>query len=126
MKRQKQFELKINEKIQQPYTPLRMSPSFRIKFQSPTKVQKIKYIYQKDLKEYESHYFDQFADTYRIPTIHTQRAASLKQTQMQLRQQTPNYMQLNPKDSEQESDKLSEFLRIIRGKKQVRIIEHQQ
>ncbi|CAD8161320.1 unnamed protein product [Paramecium pentaurelia] len=126
MRRQKQFEFNINEKISYPYTPLRISPSFRIKFQSPTKVQKIKFIYQKDLKEYESHYFDQFVDTHRIPTIHTQRAASQKQPQMQLRQQTPNYINLNPKDSEQENDKLSEFLRIIRGKKQVRINEHQQ
>ncbi|CAD8081807.1 unnamed protein product [Paramecium sonneborni] len=129
MKRQKQFQFNLNEKLQQPYTPLRMSPSFRIKFQSPTRVQKIKFIYQKDIKEYESHYFDQFADAFRIPTIHTSRAASQKQTQRQLRQETPNYIYFNhkdSKDSDQENDKIQEFLKIVRGKKQVRIIEHQQ
>ncbi|CAD8168439.1 unnamed protein product [Paramecium pentaurelia] len=126
MKRQKQFEFNFTEKITQHHQPLRMSPSFRIKFYSPIKVQKIKLNYQKDIKVYQSHCFGQFIDTYHIPTIHTQRAASQKKAYMYSRQQTPNYSQINQKDSDIENNKFLESSRIIRLKKQIRIIDNMQ
>ncbi|CAK80323.1 unnamed protein product (macronuclear) [Paramecium tetraurelia] len=122
MKRQKQFEFSLTEKIIQQRKPLRMSPSFRIKYYSPTKVQKMKFDYQKDIRQYKSHCFDQFIDNYHIPTIHTQRAASQKRTCMYSRQQTPSNSQVNHNNSEIQHNKYLEFSKLTRQKRQIKII----
>ncbi|CAD8160498.1 unnamed protein product [Paramecium octaurelia] len=123
MRRQTNLNSASPKNIIQQYKPLRMSPSFRIKYYIPSKVQKIKFNYQKDIKQYQCHCSDQFIDNYHIPTIHTQRAASQKKSFMYSRQQTPNYSQVKHNNSEIQHNKYLKFTKLIRQKKMIRIID---
>ncbi|CAK80955.1 unnamed protein product (macronuclear) [Paramecium tetraurelia] len=105
------------------HQPLKLNPSYKLKFQNPLRIQYMRFLDKSDLKETETFYMKNYAKAYNIPILCTYRGLIPKQKEEKKKAlyKRPNYKYFKEEDSDLEGDQVQRILSMKQSQKQKKL-----
>ncbi|CAD8086117.1 unnamed protein product [Paramecium sonneborni] len=103
--------------------PLKLNPSYKMKFQNPLRIQFMRFLDKSDLRESETFYMKNYAKEYKIPILCTYRAPLAKHVEekKQIKYKRPNYKYFKEEDSDLEGDQVQKILSMKQSQRQQKV-----